>query len=83
MIFQVECIHLGPLSPREGEIAEYIIKGFTDKVIARFLGISFRTVQGHVLSIYRKLGISNDSLNLRVIVSNLMILEGMFLVTFP
>ena len=54
--------HLGPssnetenLSPRELEILEMVVKGLTNKQIARVLNISTHTARNHVNSIIEKL----------------------------
>jgi DNA-binding NarL/FixJ family response regulator len=44
------------LTPRELDVLEGIIEGFTNKIIARQLGISLHTVKFHVESVFRKLG---------------------------
>lgn len=44
------------LSPREIEVLQLAAQGFTNKAIAAQLGISDRTVQGHLASIFQKLG---------------------------
>lgn len=44
------------LSPREIEVLQLTASGFTNKAIAAQLGISDRTVQGHLASIFQKLG---------------------------
>jgi len=47
------------LSPREREIAAEILSGFTDKQIARALGISYWTVRSHIEQIFTKTGALN------------------------
>jgi two-component system cell cycle response regulator len=47
------------LSPREREIAAEILSGFTDKQIARSLGISYWTVRSHIEQIFTKTGALN------------------------
>jgi two-component system, LuxR family, response regulator FixJ len=42
------------LTPREREVFELVVAGEPNKVIARQLGISFRTVELHRAHIYRK-----------------------------
>jgi two-component system, LuxR family, response regulator FixJ len=42
------------LTPREREVFELVVAGEPNKVIARHLGISFRTVELHRAHIYRK-----------------------------
>jgi len=44
-----------PLTDREREIVRLIAEGHTNKVVAKFLGISFKTVETHRLNIMRKL----------------------------
>ncbi len=48
-----------PLSPRELEVLRLAAKGLTNKAIGRALGISDRTVQGHLANIYGKLGVGS------------------------
>jgi DNA-binding CsgD family transcriptional regulator len=52
---------LSPLgiSPREAEIIELIVKGFSNKEIASRLFISVDTVKKHSYNVYRKLGVQN------------------------
>ncbi|WP_202107106.1 helix-turn-helix transcriptional regulator [Agromyces seonyuensis] len=50
---------LGPLSPRETEVARCIVDGASNRVIAEELFLSERTVEQHVRSILRKLGAPN------------------------
>ncbi len=47
----------GPLSTQEWAVFGALIEGLPDKEIADSLGISARTAQAHLLSIYRKLGV--------------------------
>jgi non-specific serine/threonine protein kinase len=50
----------GPaLSPRKHEIVRLVAAGFTDKEIGRQLGISVRTVSGHLDELRRRLGFHN------------------------
>ncbi len=48
-----------PLSPREMEILKYITDGFSNKEIAKALGISRQTVKNHMTSIMRKLAVND------------------------
>ncbi|MBI4199886.1 MAG: response regulator transcription factor [Chloroflexi bacterium] len=48
-----------PLSPREREVLELAAKGLRNRAIAENLGISVRTVEGHLNSILGKLGVSS------------------------
>lgn len=54
------------LSPRESEIAALICAGSTNQAVGRALFISENTVKKHLLSIYRKLGISSRTQLLRM-----------------
>jgi DNA-binding NarL/FixJ family response regulator len=45
-----------PLTEREIEVLHMAAKGLTNKAIGQALGISDRTVQGHLANIYGKLG---------------------------
>jgi DNA-binding CsgD family transcriptional regulator len=46
---------MGQLTRREREIAQLVVDGKTNAVIARITGISIRTVEGHLYQIYAKL----------------------------
>jgi len=46
----------GALSKRETEVLQLVAQGYTNKAIAAHLDISDRTVQGHLASIFQKLG---------------------------
>lgn len=48
-----------PLTPREGEILDYIARGYINKQIADKLSISEQTVKNHMSSILRKLDASD------------------------
>lgn len=47
------------LSPREGEVLTWVAEGKRNSEIAIILGMSPRTVEVHLTSIYRKLGVEN------------------------
>lgn len=47
------------LSPREREVLTAIARGFTNKEVAKLLGISPNTIPVHVRNIYRKLETTN------------------------
>lgn len=49
----------GPLTRREFQVAALITEGLSNKEIARRLGISRRTVEGHVDRILTKLGFAS------------------------
>jgi DNA-binding NarL/FixJ family response regulator len=48
-----------PLTPREREVLALIGRGMANKVIARELSLSEKTVKAHVSSILAKLGVSD------------------------
>lgn len=48
-----------PLLAREAEVLNLAAKGMSNKEIARELSISERTVQTHLLNVFRKLGVSS------------------------
>jgi two-component system response regulator NreC len=50
---------LHELTPRELDVMDYIIRGFTNRQIAENLFISVRTVEGHRASLFGKLGLKN------------------------
>ncbi|HKI57849.1 MAG TPA: response regulator transcription factor [Trueperaceae bacterium] len=47
------------LAPREREVAEYVVHGFTNRQIAERMGISERTVSTHLQNIFRKLDVTS------------------------
>ncbi len=48
-----------PLSEREMEVLECVVRGMSNKEIAGMLGISHQTVKNHVTSILRKFGVED------------------------
>lgn len=48
-----------PLSGREMEVLECVVRGMSNKEIAGLLGISHQTVKNHVTSILRKFGVED------------------------
>lgn len=46
-------------TPREMEVLKLLTRGFTNKAIAAQMRISERTVQGHIASLFEKLGVSS------------------------
>lgn len=48
-----------PLSDREMEVLECVVKGMSNKEIASLLSISHQTVKNHVTSILRKFGVDD------------------------
>jgi DNA-binding CsgD family transcriptional regulator len=49
------------LTPRESEIVRYVIRGESNKQIARRLGISNYTVRDHVSNLLKKSGVTSRS----------------------
>lgn len=50
---------LESITPREREVMKYIVRGYTNRLIAEELSISIRTVEGHRASLFGKLGFKN------------------------
>lgn len=50
---------LMPLTSREMDVLELIVRGASNKIIATTLGISHQTVKNHMSSIFRKLAVSD------------------------
>jgi len=48
-----------PLSDREMEVLSCVVRGMSNKEIAKLLGISHQTVKNHVTSILRKFGVED------------------------
>lgn len=54
------------LTPRELEVLELVAEPKGSAEIADELGISVRTVEGHLCLVYRKLGVSNRTAAARI-----------------
>lgn len=52
-------VRIDILTLREKEILELLIKGYSNRKIAKLLFISIHTVKAHIESIYRKFGVHN------------------------
>ena len=50
---------LAPFSPREREVLELLVAGLPNKLIARRLEISVKTVKSHLTKIFRELDVSD------------------------
>jgi DNA-binding CsgD family transcriptional regulator len=50
---------LSQLTPREREVIELVVRGATDRELARDLGISTNTINEHIMAIKRKIGAAN------------------------
>ena len=66
--FKDEAEKLASLTPREREIVHLIAKGDSNKLIARALNISDRTVKSHLSIVFQKLKV-NDRLQLALVVN--------------
>jgi DNA-binding NarL/FixJ family response regulator len=51
--------HFLPLSPREMEILQFVVRGLSNKEIATELRISHQTVKNHMTSILKKLNVQD------------------------
>ena len=49
------------LTPRELEVLKLLVRGLTNREVAGALGVSSRTVEAHLRSIYPKLGVRTRS----------------------
>ncbi|MGW3468945.1 helix-turn-helix domain-containing protein [Saccharopolyspora sp. NPDC000995] len=50
---------LSPLTKREREVLDQLVRGRSNREIARSLGISERTVKNHLRNIFTKLGVGD------------------------
>ena len=46
-----------PLTPREREVALLVVRGLSNKAVARALGLSTGTVKLHLHRVFQKLGV--------------------------
>jgi DNA-binding NarL/FixJ family response regulator len=64
-LIQAALAHCHTLTPREYDVAQRIAAAHTVANIAAELGITIKTVEGHVSSIYNKLGFNVTTLPIR------------------
>lgn len=57
--FNCDSLGVGNLTPREKDVAEYLLEGRSNQQIADGLGLKVVTVKLHVRSIFKKLGVKN------------------------
>jgi len=81
-------VNQGRFTKREAEVATLMAEGHADKVIARLLAVSIRTVNVHANNIYEKLelhaesiGASTAAINNRCYAVAVMIARGMISVS--
>jgi DNA-binding CsgD family transcriptional regulator len=58
----IEDVQTGALSPREAEIMRHLVRGSSNKSIARELGIAETTVKVHIKGVLRKIGVPNRTM---------------------
>jgi DNA-binding CsgD family transcriptional regulator len=58
------------LSPREREVAEWLVEGKTSAVVATLLGVKEPTVRKHLEHIYLKLGVENRASAIRALLES-------------
>jgi DNA-binding NarL/FixJ family response regulator len=87
MAVKVDLMSMDLFTPREQQVIILIVAGNSNKIIAKILGISNRTIAVHAHSIYRKLNLlnKNDKVrrgdNIRCTAIVTMIARGMVLVS--
>lgn len=64
------------LSPREAELVALVVEGLPNKVIATRLGISRRTVEGHLGRVFSKLGVATRTELARYAVTHGLVGDG-------
>ena len=62
---------LEDLSPRENQIVSYLLKGFSNKQIAKELSVAEATIKVHMKAILRKLRVSNSAEAARLVAERL------------
>jgi DNA-binding CsgD family transcriptional regulator len=60
------------LTPREAEVLFWVSEGKGNEVIGRLLGVSPRTIQKHLETVHRKLGVENRTAAAAVALRHLM-----------
>jgi len=77
MHLDTEILDKKQLTSREADVLKLVCDGLPDKLIARALGISIKTVSTHIDHIYEKLGIRWASINTRCTAISLAVASGM------
>lgn len=65
------------LTPRESQIALLVCEGVPDKLIAKALAISVKTLSCHLEHIYYKLQVKRESINSRCAAISTLVARGM------
>jgi RNA polymerase sigma factor (sigma-70 family) len=52
-------MHSDRLTPRERDVLKLVATGLTNREIGERLGVSPRTIDAHLRSIYRKIGVAS------------------------
>ena len=61
------------LIPRQREVLACLVRGFSNREIAQRLGISVRTVEGHLRLIYKRLGVRTRAAATYVVMSTVLL----------
>jgi len=77
MRLETEILDKKQLTVREADVLRLMCDGLPDKLIARVLGISIKTVSAHIDHIYEKFGLRWASINTRCTAISLAVASGM------
>lgn len=77
MTIKADLINSDKFTLSEGRIVTLMAEGLSNKVIAKHLAVSVRTVDAHIASIYAKLGLRSQSINTRCTAILTMVARGM------
>lgn len=61
LVLPQSSLDIGNLPPRMAQVLEHLLLGYSEKQIARVLGLSPHTINRHVQRIYRHFNVSNKS----------------------
>lgn len=81
MNVEAKIIDRANLTPKESEVLRLICEGVPDKIIARRLAISIRTVEHHCDHIYDKLAVKTASVNARCAAIATAVARGLVLLS--
>lgn len=74
--FPINALRTLGLTPREAEVLFWVSEGKGNDVIGRLLGVSPRTIQKHLETVHRKLGVENRTAAAAVALRHLMGAQG-------